>query len=185
MVSVISGVFAWLLLPHLARAAFVDTGWIDARSFEGNVVDECGTLVGGIRGRTGLSFQIFKLNLPEGHYSIDILAGYGYYFGDPQEPQINETMRVRTSADAKDIPDLNGSGGGRNGRDNCDAIVANRAVYTNITGSLIHYAGGPLIFEGRDANSQSITIARVRVYGQSEPVVKPPTVITKPAVVTS
>ena len=164
------------LTANETEAAFQDTGWINANSFGGSVGPECGSLAGLVWGQRGDSISV-SLNLPEGNYFIDIFAHYGYYQNDPQAPQNNETIRVRTAADSVNVPDLNGSGGERPDRDDCNQINAGYATYTNIAARPIRYNGGFLILEGQGSNSQSISIRRVRVYGDS---VSPPTPIPTP-----
>ncbi|MBI2607521.1 MAG: DUF11 domain-containing protein [Candidatus Doudnabacteria bacterium] len=154
----------------------VDTGWIDASRFVGSVEFDCGQTVGSVWGQRGDQFTIpgHVLNIPEGSYTIDIRAHYGFYEADPQAPQTNETMRVSTSVASRQIPDLNGHGGSRPDRDNCDQINANFRIYTNITRSPINYQDGGIRFAGLTSDSQSISIQAVRVHGTSTPPPPPP-----------
>ncbi|MFH0890597.1 MAG: hypothetical protein V1856_01020 [Candidatus Liptonbacteria bacterium] len=161
-----------------AGAASVDTGWIGASSFSGSVEYDCGETSGLVWGQRGNYVTIPNPNLPAGNYSIDIYAHYGYYDDDPQAPQTNETMRVKTNDDSKYVPDLNGGGGMRADRDSCDQIRANRATYTNITSSPIRYTGGPITFEGWSSSSQSLDILRARVYGNSDDVLPQPATLS-------
>jgi uncharacterized repeat protein (TIGR01451 family) len=156
---------------HDAGGNPFDTGWMNIGSFPGTVTgvtgpDCAGVVLGHVWGQNGDAFEISNFGLPNGNYSIDILARYGYYFGDPQAPQPNETMRIRTSVDSKNVPDLNGSGGGYEGRDNCPNYRAGIATYTNITSNPISYNGGSIRFEGQNSNSQSIKIYSIRIHGQ-------------------
>ncbi|MBI2065691.1 MAG: hypothetical protein HYT68_01330, partial [Candidatus Zambryskibacteria bacterium] len=155
-----------------------DTGWISASQFSGpGAVIECGNPIGLVWGQIGSYFWIEPsvLNLPAGDYSIDIKAHYGFYASDPQAPQTNETMRVYTQSDSRTISDLNGDGGQREDRDDCDQIKANIKIYTNITGTPLSYNGqGSLFFEGLTGDSQSIEIIKVRVHGISAPPPPPP-----------
>ena len=166
---VIVSAMVFAVAPTIAEAAFQDTGWLNASTFQGSVGSTCGVHVGSISGQSGESFRIENsINFPAGNYSISIEAVYGYYEGDPQAPQTNEVMRLRTNVDSKDVPDLNGAGGGRHSRDDCTELAAQLRTYSNIAGSTIRYNGqGSIIFEGRN-NSQSITVTKVRIYGESD-----------------
>ena len=147
-----------------ANASSVDTGWIGAGSFVGNTDIKCGKKLAIVYGQGNRKFYIPEsvLRLPEGNYLIDIVAHYGFY--DGTGPQTNETMTVRTSVDFRNISDLNGSGGRRKDRDNCEQIQKDIKTYTNIAGTPVKYAGGAIYFEPQSRDSQSIEIYKVRVY---------------------
>ncbi|OGM97972.1 MAG: hypothetical protein A2735_02280 [Candidatus Yanofskybacteria bacterium RIFCSPHIGHO2_01_FULL_41_21] len=155
------------------KANQVDTGWIDASQFSGSVSSLCGRYQGEVWGEGNRRFSIpaSVLNLPEGSYSVDIEAHYGFYTGSG--PQTNETMKIRTTIDSKNVPDLNGDGGERADRDNCDQIRNNTRVYNNVTGSPIAYNGGPIAFDPQNGDSQSINIFKVRIYGTATPTPTP------------
>ena len=150
-----------------ANASSVDTGWIGAGSFVGNTDIKCGKKLAIVYGQGNRKFYIPEsvLRLPEGNYLIDIVAHYGFY--DGTGPQTNETMTVRTSVDFRNISDLNGSGGRRKDRDNCEQIQKDIKTYTNIAGTPVKYAGGAIYFEPQSRDSQSIEIYKVRIYGES------------------
>ena len=99
-------------------ASIIDSGWIDGSHFTGSVSNECGYLVGSVWGQRGDKVMVTP-NVPSGDYFIDIRAYYGFYRDDPQAPQPNETMMVRTSIDAKSVTDLNGTGGMREDKYSC------------------------------------------------------------------
>src|SRR3989338_5908739 len=124
VVIIMAVLFAFTSKVEKVNAA--DTGWIDASQFNGSVAFECGRNVASVYGSGGESFRIpgNVLNLPAGSYSIDIEAGYGYYWPNPnQSRQPNEDMRIKTFVDSKVVEDLNGTGGERADRDNCTQIM--------------------------------------------------------------
>ena len=159
-ISIVLAVFIVLSGPSLF-ASTITSGWIYPSSFSGSVENECNSMFAVVWGQAGRSFSVTP-NIPAGNYKVDIEAYYGFYRQDPQAPQPNETMRIRTSVDAKTVSDLNGNGGMREDRDSCSQINSGRVVYFNITNSPIRYEGGSVVFEGLTGESQSIDIYRVR-----------------------
>ena len=148
-----TAMFGGLNFTPAANASSVDTGWIGADSFVGSTDIRCGKKLANVYGQGNKKFYIPEsvLRLPEGNYLIDIVAHYGFY--DGTGPQTNETMTVRTSVDFRNISDLNGSGGRRKDRDNCEQIQKDIKTYTNIAGTPIKYVGGAIYFEPQSRDS--------------------------------
>ncbi|MBI4049744.1 MAG: DUF11 domain-containing protein [Candidatus Doudnabacteria bacterium] len=171
ILAVIISVFPASQAAHNTTSEDFDTGWMVINSFpgqlSGNIETDCaGIKYGNVYGKHNMFLQVsnFDTDIPAGKYAVDIKARYGYYRGAVHAPQNNETMRIRTSVDSKNVSDLNGATGVYD-KEDCADYRQGIDTYLNVTGSPIEYQSGPIRFEGLNNTSQSIKIYAIRLHG--------------------